>query len=97
MQERIALLQPLAPEIEKIVCEAIGDEFELVITPSIATEDLSRTIEDADYAVVFGTALSAEVIAAARKLKLIHKWGVGVENRDQIGRALCRERWCQYG
>lgn len=82
MQERIALLQPLAPEIEKIVCEAVGDEFELVITPSIATEDLSRTIEDADYAVVFGTALSAEVIAAAKKLKLIHKWGVGVENID---------------
>lgn len=82
MQERIALLQPLAPEIEQIVRETIGQEFELAITPSIATEDLSRTIADADYAVVFGTALSADVIAAASKLKLIHKWGVGVENID---------------
>ncbi|MGL4323457.1 MAG: 2-hydroxyacid dehydrogenase [Beijerinckiaceae bacterium] len=39
-------------------------------------------IADADYAISGQVGVNAEVLGAAKKLKLLHKWGVGVDNID---------------
>ncbi|MDE2335268.1 MAG: 2-hydroxyacid dehydrogenase [Rhodospirillales bacterium] len=39
-------------------------------------------IAEADYAITGQVAVSGTVLRAARRLKLLHKWGVGVDNID---------------
>ncbi|MBN9064645.1 MAG: 3-phosphoglycerate dehydrogenase [Rhizobiales bacterium 65-9] len=43
---------------------------------------MKEIIADADYAIAGQVAVSGDVLRAARKLKLLHKWGVGVDNID---------------
>ncbi len=43
---------------------------------------MMEIIRDADFAIAGQVGVSAEVLGAARKLKLLHKWGVGVDNID---------------
>ena len=45
-------------------------------------ETMKAMIADADYAIAGQVAVSGDVMRAARKLKLLHKWGVGVDNLD---------------
>jgi D-3-phosphoglycerate dehydrogenase len=43
---------------------------------------MKALIADADVAISGQVAVSGDVLAAARRLKLLHKWGVGVDNLD---------------
>lgn len=45
-------------------------------------EHMKDIIRDADFAISGQVAVSGEVLRAARRLKLLHKWGVGVDNFD---------------
>lgn len=45
-------------------------------------EAMMEIIRDADFAIAGQVAVNAAVLGAARKLKLLHKWGVGVDNID---------------
>jgi len=45
-------------------------------------EHMKETIRDADFAISAQVAVGREVLAAARRLRLLHKWGVGVDNFD---------------
>jgi lactate dehydrogenase-like 2-hydroxyacid dehydrogenase len=56
----------------------------MVLTHGMASGDehMKEIIADADYAIAGQVAVSGEVLRAARKLKLLHKWGVGVDNID---------------
>jgi phosphoglycerate dehydrogenase-like enzyme len=50
---------------------------------------LQELISDADFAITGQVAVSADVLRAAKRLKLLHKWGVGVDNIDlETARAL---------
>jgi phosphoglycerate dehydrogenase-like enzyme len=43
---------------------------------------MKEIIRDADFAISAQVAVSGDVLRAARRLKLLHKWGVGVDNFD---------------
>jgi phosphoglycerate dehydrogenase-like enzyme len=43
---------------------------------------MMEIIRDADFAIAGQVGVSAAVLGAARQLKLLHKWGVGVDNID---------------
>jgi D-3-phosphoglycerate dehydrogenase len=45
-------------------------------------EHMKAIIRDADFAISAQVAVSGDVLRAARRLKLLHKWGVGVDNFD---------------
>ncbi|WP_449257395.1 2-hydroxyacid dehydrogenase, partial [Bosea sp. (in: a-proteobacteria)] len=45
-------------------------------------EHLKAIIAEADYAISGQVAVPGEVLRAAKKLKLLHKWGVGYDNID---------------
>ncbi|MEM9565722.1 MAG: 2-hydroxyacid dehydrogenase [Actinomycetota bacterium] len=77
-----------------VVLDAIGESVAAKLrallppgfTLSHATErnddHLAAIIADADFAVSGQVAVSAEVLGAANRLQLLHKWGVGVDNLD---------------
>jgi D-3-phosphoglycerate dehydrogenase len=45
-------------------------------------EHMKEIIADADYAIAGQVAVSGDVLRAGKKLKLLQKWGVGVDNLD---------------
>jgi phosphoglycerate dehydrogenase-like enzyme len=63
----------------------------LVLTHGTARGDdhLKEIIATAEYAIAGQVGVSGEVLRAASRLKLLHKWGVGVDNLDlETARAL---------
>ena len=50
---------------------------------------MKKIIRDADFAISGQVGVTGEVLRAATRLKLLHKWGVGVDNLDvETARAL---------
>jgi hypothetical protein len=63
----------------------------MVLTHGTARGDahLKEIIAEADYAIAGQVGVSGDVLRAARKLKLLHKWGVGVDNLDLEAARAC--------
>jgi D-3-phosphoglycerate dehydrogenase len=82
MTQKIALLQPIAGEMADIIQSLLPAGFTATAVKGRTVEDLKAEIADADYALWWDVGVPAEVLAAAPKLKLMHKWGVGIDNID---------------
>jgi phosphoglycerate dehydrogenase-like enzyme len=82
LTQKIVVLQPIAAEMVKMMTGLVPSGFELVPITSTDTDHLKSMIADADYGVWWDIAMPAEVLRAATRLKLMHKWGVGVDNID---------------
>jgi D-3-phosphoglycerate dehydrogenase len=80
--ETIAFLQPLSDEMRTIVESTAPPGFQITSATSTAPDHLHRFIADAAYAVVWDIAVDGMLLRAGRRLKLLHKWGVGVDNLD---------------
>ncbi len=82
MSEKIVVLDVMA--------EARAEQLRALVPPGMSfscpaapgNEAMKALIADADYAIAGQVAVSGDVLRAARKLKLLHKWGVGVDNLD---------------
>jgi len=79
---RVLVSDPIAKEgIARLKAE--GDNFEVDIKTSLPKEELLRIIPDYDGLVVRSeTKVTAEVIKAATRLKVVARAGVGVDNVD---------------
>jgi phosphoglycerate dehydrogenase-like enzyme len=82
MTQKIALLQPVAGEMADIIQSLLPEGFSASAVRGRSIEDLKAEIADAEYALWWDVGVPAEVLAAAPKLKLMHKWGVGIDNID---------------
>lgn len=92
MVQKIALLQPIAAELEPIIAGLLPQGFTAKAVTGRSAEDLKAAVADADYAVWWDVPVTAEILAAGPKLKLLHKWGVGIDNIDLDA---CRARGIQ--
>lgn len=89
---KIALLQPIAPEMAAIIAELLPPGFSASAVQGRDVADLKAEVADAEYAVWWDVPVPEEVLAAGPKLKLLHKWGVGIDNIDLNA---CRARKIQ--
>jgi len=89
MTETLLILQPLSPELRGIIEEELPPGLALDVAEQTDHAHLAGKLAGADYVVFWDIGLPAELLAAAPRLKLAHKWGVGVENIDQT---VARER-----
>ncbi|WP_372621341.1 2-hydroxyacid dehydrogenase [Falsiroseomonas sp.] len=89
MTQKIVMLQPIGAEQEGIIKSLLPDGFSLSAVKGRTPDDLKAGIADADYAVWWDLPVTADIIAAAPRIKLFHKWGVGVDNIDMEA---CRAR-----
>ena len=80
--ETIAFLQPLSEEMRRVVESTVPDGFRITSATSTTPDHLYRLIGDAAYAVVWDIAVDGMLLQAGQRLKLLHKWGVGVDNLD---------------
>lgn len=82
MPETVVVLDPIpAPTAAKL--RALLPPG-LVLTHGTARDEahLQAIIADADYAISGQIGVNAAILGAARRLKLLHKWGVGTDNLD---------------
>ena len=82
MTETILVLQPITAELRDIVLRELPEGFALTTTENTDAAHLAAKMSDADYVVFWDEGLPATLLQAAPRLKLAHKWGVGVENID---------------
>lgn len=92
MTQKIVLLQPIAAEMQPIIDSLLPAGFTASAVKGRSAEDLKAAVADADYAVWWDVPVTAEIVAAGPKLKLFHKWGVGIDNIDLDA---CRARGIQ--
>ena len=82
MTERIVVLDAISPTVADRLRGLLPSGFELTHGTALGDDHLKEIIEDADYAISGQVAVTGEVLRAARRLKLLHKWGVGIDNLD---------------
>lgn len=81
--EKIVWLEIHADSLMETERELLPEGFELVRPTSLTDkEEHLRLLQDADYIIAGRIPVTAEYIAAAPKLKMIQKWGIGVDKID---------------
>ena len=82
MSYRIVVLDAVAARTAERMAALMPPGFTLDYARE-GTEDARRTlIVDADFAISGQVPVTAGLLQAAKQLKLVHKWGVGVDNFD---------------
>ncbi|GAB4539709.1 MAG: 2-hydroxyacid dehydrogenase [Anaerolineae bacterium] len=76
----VVYLEPVPPEVEAIIRECLPAGFTLRVRR--ADESPVDVVGEADFILVATTPLTAHVISAAPRLKLIQHQGVGYDNVD---------------
>jgi D-3-phosphoglycerate dehydrogenase len=82
MTARIVVLDPMAPARADRLRALLPPGFALTHATERGDAHLKRIVADADFAISGQVAVSGDVLRAATRLKLLHKWGVGVDNFD---------------
>ena len=82
MPETIVLLDMTTPERANRLRSVLPDGFVLTHGTARGDAHMQEILADADFAISGQVAVSGDVLRAAKKLKLLHKWGVGYDNID---------------
>jgi phosphoglycerate dehydrogenase-like enzyme len=82
MTERIVVLDTIAAKTAERMTALLPPGFTLDYAREAGEPAMRALIADADYAISGQVAVSAAVLRAAARLKLLHKWGVGTDNLD---------------
>lgn len=89
MTETIVVLDPIPDATAERMRALLPPGMRLTHGSARDQAHLQSIIADADYAISGQIAVPGAVLRAATRLRLLHKWGVGVDNLDlQAARAL---------
>jgi len=82
MTQSIVVVDPLNEAALAKLRAYLPPGFALACATARGDAHLKELLADADYAISGQVGVGGDVLRAARKLKLLHKWGVGVDNLD---------------
>jgi len=82
MVETIVILDVVTQDNADHLRALLPPGFTLSHATEPGDEHMAAIIAEADYAISGQVAVNGVVLRAARRLKLLHKWGVGVDNLD---------------
>ena len=82
MTETIVVLDAISESVAERLRALLPDGFELTHGTALGDDHLMEIIAGADYAISGQVAVSGAVLRAGKRLRLLHKWGVGVDNLD---------------
>jgi D-3-phosphoglycerate dehydrogenase len=82
MNETVVVLDPISEERAASLRALLPPGLILTHGTKRGDDHLKEIIAEAEYAIAGQVGVSSEVLRSARKLKLLHKWGVGVDNLD---------------
>lgn len=82
-QKMIVLIsEPIHPDGTEILKAKLGDRVEVVTLPTLTREGLVEAIREADALIVRIAKVDASLLEGAKKLRVIGKHGIGVDNID---------------
>ncbi|MBQ4539095.1 MAG: 2-hydroxyacid dehydrogenase [Oscillospiraceae bacterium] len=85
MSEKIVWLEIHDPDVVKMEDSILPEGFELVRpTSRTDVEEHLKLVADADYIIAGGIPVTKDYIEAAKNLKMIQKWGIGVHKIDCV-------------
>lgn len=87
MTDRIVYLEPHVPDVQEKLQALVPDGFEMVFSKTRDEDEHADMMRDADFAVVSSNPVTARMIEGAAKMRMIHRWGIGI---DQIDVEACR-------
>ena len=82
MTETVVVLDAIGDAVADRLRALLPEGFDLTHGTALGDEHLAEIIADADYAISGQVAVNGAVLRAGKRLKLLHKWGVGVDNLD---------------
>ena len=82
MTESIVVLDPITDSTARRLRGLLPPGMALTHATARDEAHLCALIAEADYAISGQVAVPGAVLRAARRLKLLHKWGVGTDNLD---------------
>ena len=82
MPHTIVVLDAISEPIAERMLALLPENFILTHATALGDDHLARIIAEADYAISGQVPVSGALLRAARRLRLLHKWGVGVDNFD---------------
>jgi D-3-phosphoglycerate dehydrogenase / 2-oxoglutarate reductase len=82
MAQHIAFLTPMAEPTRDVVRALLPDGFTIAFAQTNEEAEHRKLVPEACVIMAVGTYVTAELIARAPKLKLIQKWGIGVDKID---------------
>ena len=82
MTETIVVLDAIGDTVAERLRALLPEGFRLTHGTALGDDHLAEIIAGADYAISGQVAVSGAVLRAGKRLKLLHKWGVGVDNLD---------------
>ncbi|MDP3407717.1 2-hydroxyacid dehydrogenase [Bosea sp. (in: a-proteobacteria)] len=82
MTETICLLDMTTPARAEKLRALLPPGFVLTHGTARGDAHMKEIIAEADYAISGQVAVSGDVLRAGKRLKLLHKWGVGYDNID---------------
>lgn len=82
MAEKIVVVDMLSETSAARLRALLPEGFVLTHGTAPGQDHLKEILADADYAISGQLAVTGDMLRAAKKLKLLHKWGVGVDNLD---------------
>lgn len=80
--EKILVVDVMAEKRLTALRALLPPGFEIDAAKGRDDEAVKAAIVDADYAIAGQRGVSGDILRAAKKLKVLHKWGVGVDNLD---------------
>lgn len=84
MTRHIAFLTPMAEPTRDVVRRLLPDGFTIAFAQTNDESEHRTMVSEASVIMAVGTYVTAELIARAPHLKLIQKWGIGVDKIDLI-------------
>ena len=82
MQPHIAFLTPMAAPTIEVVRSLSPTAFTIAFAQTNDNAEHLEMVQKADVIMAAGTFVTAEMIAQAPRLRLIQKWGIGVDKID---------------
>ncbi len=81
MTYKVAFLDVMDPKVQAEIRSQLPPDFSIQFGENGERSEHMRMIADADF-ILTAVAVDAEMIRSAPKLKLLHKWGIGVDKFD---------------
>ena len=82
MTGTIVVLDAIGATLAERLRALLPEGFELSHATAPGDDHLMEVVAEADYAISGQVAVGGAVLRAGKRLKLLHKWGVGVDNLD---------------
>lgn len=71
-------------KMKELILSSLPEGYEMIFPETKDTEEHKKLIADADYVIAGGSDLTRDVLLAAKKLKMIQKFGVGLNKIDLV-------------